>query len=167
MLAIAFGLTPYHQDFAALREEFLDRYERRLTCLTRPFEQVEELLATLNLRGVVWGVVTNKAKRFTEPLTRQMPLFVGAAAIVSGDTTPHSKPHPAPLLEAAARMGIDPGGCVYVGDDERDIIAGKAAGMKTVAACYGYLGAEADTGAWNADAQIKSPLELLKLLEWG
>lgn len=167
MLGISFGLTPESPEFPDLREEFLRNYEQCMTERTYAFDGVQELVTRLEARPLPWGVVTNKAKRFTEPLTRQMPLFVGAAAIVSGDTTPHSKPHPAPLLEAAARMGIDPGVCVYVGDDERDIIAGKAAGMKTVAACYGYLGAEADTAAWNADAHIKSPLELLKLLEWS
>ena len=114
-----------------------------------------------------WGVVTNKSMRFTDPLTQQMPLFASAGAIVSGDTTPHAKPHPAPLLEAAARIGLPPRCFVYVGDDERDIVAGKAAGMKTVAACYGYLGAASDTLHWQADAQINSPLELLKLLERG
>lgn len=113
------------------------------------------------------GVVTNKPMRFADPLTRQMPLFAGAATVVSGDTTPYSKPHPEPLLEAARRMNIAPERCIYVGDDERDMQAGRAAGMKTVAACYGYLGLKADTSHWEADAHINSPLELLKLLGRG
>ena len=91
-------------------------------------------------------------------------LFAGAAVIVSGDTTPHAKPHPAPLLEAAKRLGVDPGDCVYVGDDERDIVAGRAAGMRTVAASYGYLGSQLDIAAWQADAEIKFPMALLHLL---
>jgi HAD superfamily hydrolase (TIGR01509 family) len=109
-------------------------------------------------------VVTNKSERFTLPLTRAMPLFNTAHTIVSGDTTPHSKPHPAPLLEAARQLDIVPARCVYVGDDERDIVAGRAAGMPTVAAAYGYLGLTADTGGWNADATIVSPTALLNLL---
>ena len=115
-------------------------------------------------RNLLWGVVTNKAARFTEPLTRAIPLFETAGAVISGDTTPHAKPHPAPLLEAARRIGVDPSACMYVGDDHRDILAGRAAGMATVAACYGYLGRPADPHQWGADAAIKSPLDLLQLL---
>ncbi len=165
MLAVAFGLTPHHQDFAALREEFLDRYERRLTCLTRPFEQVEELLATLNLRGVVWGVVTNKHRRFTLPLTATMPMFRRAGVIVSGDSTPYSKPHPAPILEAMRQLDVEAGDCLYVGDDERDMLAGRAAGVATVAASYGYLGPDASIERWPADAVIHRPADLLKLID--
>ena len=94
-----------------------------------------------------------------------MPLFSTAQTIVAGDTTPHAKPHPAPLLEAARQIGIAPEKCLYVGDDERDIIGGRAAGMPTVAAAYGYLGAKADTAHWQADATITTPLQLLKLLK--
>lgn len=165
MLAIAFGLTPYHQDFAALREEFLDRYERRLTRLTRPFEQVEELLATLNHRGVAWGVVTNKHRRFTLPLTATMPMFRRAGVIVSGDSTPYSKPHPAPILEAMRQLDVEAGDCLYVGDDERDMLAGRAAGVATVAASYGYLGPDASIERWPADAVIHRPADLLKLID--
>jgi phosphoglycolate phosphatase len=113
---------------------------------------------------LLWGVVTNKSARFTNPLTSTMPLFATAGAIVSGDTTAYAKPHPEPLLEAARRMGVAPQRCLYVGDDERDVVAGLAAGMKTVAATYGYLGKGTDVGAWGADAQINSPLALLQLL---
>ena len=165
MLGVAFGMTPDHADFAAMREEFFVNYENRMTQLTYVFEGVAELLAQLVVQGVLWGVVTNKAARFTVPLTRQMPLFAGAATVISGDTTPHAKPHPEPLFEAARRMGIAPSHCIYVGDDERDVIAGLAAGMGTVAAGYGYLGHSADTGRWGAHAQIDSPLALLSLLK--
>jgi len=165
MLAVAFGLTPHHQDFAALREEFLDRYERRLTRLTRPFEQVEELLATLNHRGVVWGVVTNKHRRFTLPLTATMPMFRRAGVIVSGDSTPYSKPHPTPILEAMRQLDVEAGDCLYVGDDERDMLAGRAAGVATVAAGYGYLGPDASIERWPADAVIHRPADLLKLID--
>ena len=115
--------------------------------------------------GLRWGVVTNKSMRFTDPLTRSMSLFDTASAIVSGDTTPFSKPHPEPLFEAARRTGVSPADCVYVGDDLRDIVAGRSAGMYTVAATYGYMGAEADVSAWGADCSIRSPIDLLNLLE--
>jgi 2-phosphoglycolate phosphatase len=164
MLAEAFGLVPDHPDFAAMREEFFGNYEARMTVQTTVFEGVAELIAQLMDRRVAWGVVTNKAARFTVPLTQTMPLFSTAGVVVSGDTTPYSKPHPAPLLEAATRLAVDPQHCIYVGDDERDIVAGLAAGMGTVAATYGYLGAKANPMEWGAHAAIKSPSELLQLL---
>ncbi|AEG92457.1 candidate phosphoglycolate phosphatase [Ramlibacter tataouinensis TTB310] len=167
MLGIAFGMGPEHPDFPAMREEFFRNYERRMTQLTYAFQGVAELIAALQHRGLAWGVVTNKSMRFTGPLTRAMPLFAGARAVVGGDSTPHAKPHPAPLLEAARQLGLPPAACVYVGDDERDIVAGRAAGMPTVAATYGYLGSNADTVAWGADARIGSPLDLLPLLQSG
>lgn len=167
MLGVGFGLTPESPEFAAMREEFFQNYERCMTERTYAFEGVAQLIDRLQSAAMPWGIVTNKSMRFTDPLTRQMPLFAKAGAIVSGDTTPHAKPHPAPLLEAAARIGLAPEHFVYVGDDERDIIAGRAAGMKTVAACYGYLGASSETLHWQADAQINSPLELLQLLGRG
>ena len=167
MLGIAFGMTPESEGFAEMREEFFRNYEKCMTERTYAFEGVAQLIHSLQQAPLAWGVVTNKSMRFTDPLTQQMSLFASAAAVVSGDTTPHAKPHPEPLLEAARRMQIAPESCIYVGDDERDIQAGRAAGMKTVAACYGYLGAKADTSHWGADAQINSPFELLKLLGRG
>lgn len=165
MLGVAFGITPEAPEFVALREEFFVNYERRMLAHTRVFEGVAELVQALQARGLRWGVVTNKARRFTEPLTAALPLFASAGAVVSGDSTPHAKPHPEPLLEAARRLGLAPADCVYVGDDERDIVAGRAAGMRTVAATYGYLGTQADATRWLADAAITTPLALLKWLE--
>jgi 2-phosphoglycolate phosphatase len=165
MLKVAFDMTPDHPEFPALREAFFVNYEEAMTARTIVFDGVPELLDALLARGLQWGVVTNKMARFTDPLTQAMPLFRTAAAVVSGDTTPHPKPHPAPLLEAARRLGLGPHQCIYVGDDERDIAAGRAAGMPTVAAGYGYLGHEADHSKWNADHSIDHPLGLLKLLE--
>ncbi len=164
MLGVAFGMTPEHPGFVEMREEFFSNYESCMTERTFAFAGVAELIAALQSRGLPWGVVTNKSARFTEPLTRAMPLFATAGAVVSGDTTPHAKPHPAPLLEAARRLSLPPEHCVYVGDDERDVIAGLAAGMGTVAATYGYLGQRTDTRQWGAHAGIESPLELLQLL---
>lgn len=164
MLEVAFGITPEHADFEAMREEFFSNYQSCMTQRTYAFDGVPELISVLQARGLAWGVVTNKSKRFTDPLTAAMPLFTTASAIVSGDTTPHAKPHPAPLLEAAQQLGLAPDLCLYVGDDERDIVAGHAAGMRTVAATYGYLGSKTDVAAWNAHAQINSPLALLQLI---
>jgi len=165
MIGLAFGWTPEHPDYEQLKEEFFVNYESCMTERTFAFEGVAQLIDSLVQLKMPWGVVTNKSKRFTEPLTKAMPLFASAAVVISGDTTPHAKPHPAPLLEAAKRMGIDPAACVYVGDDERDIVAGHAAQMKTVAATYGYLGAQSDVKSWHAHAQIETPAQLLDLLD--
>jgi 2-phosphoglycolate phosphatase len=164
MLGVAFNMEPEHPEFNVMREEFFVNYEQCMTQRTYAFDGVPELINQLTQSRLAWGVVTNKSQRFTNPLTQSMPLFASAGTIISGDTTPHSKPHPAPLLEAARQLGVAPGECVYVGDDERDVVAGLAAGMHTVAANYGYLGNKADTQAWGAHLQINSPLELLHLL---
>ncbi|WP_422846495.1 HAD family hydrolase [Acidovorax sp. M2(2025)] len=165
MLGVAFGISPEHPEFLALREEFFTNYESCMTERTTIFDGVPQLVSRLVECRMAWGVVTNKSARFTEPLTRKLPLFTTAGAVVSGDTTPHAKPHPAPLIEAAARLGLAPGECIYVGDDERDIVAGLAAGMGTVAAAYGYLGATTQPAEWGAHATINSPAGLLQLLE--
>lgn len=167
MLGIAFGIAPGDPDFNLLREEFFSNYTACMFDHTAAFDEVTDLIAALDARGLRWGVVTNKAARFTEPLLRALPVFASCAVAVSGDTTPHAKPHPEPLFEAARRLGIAPGQCIYVGDDERDIVAGRAAGMVTVAANYGYLGSEASVKAWRADAEINSPLQLLQFLPGG
>jgi N-acetyl-D-muramate 6-phosphate phosphatase len=165
MLHVALDASPDHAGYEQLREEFYICYEACLTHRTQAFLGVVEMLAALKSSGLSWGVVTNKAQRFTLPLTRSMTLFHSASTIISGDTTAHSKPHPEPLLEAARRMSIPPEQCIYVGDDERDISAGRRAGMRTVAARYGYLGPDADVAQWQADAEVSSPLQVLKLLE--
>lgn len=164
MLGVAFGISPESPGYDLLREEFFGNYAACMTERTYAFAGVSDLIAEISARGLRWGVVTNKSARFTDPLTRAMPLFATAGAIVSGDTTPHAKPHPEPLFEAARRLGLPPGRCLYVGDDERDVVAGLAAGMGTVAATYGYLGGKADTASWGAHAEINSPLDLLQLL---
>jgi len=165
MIAVAFGLTPQDAAFEALKEEFFSNYEARLVKNTHAFDGVAELIARICNSGFKWGVVTNKSARFTLPLTRAMSLFMTAQTIISGDTTAHAKPHPAPLLEAARQLDLPPVRCIYVGDDERDIVAGRAAGMSTVAAAYGYLGNVSDTERWNADFTIIKPSDLLNLLK--
>jgi phosphoglycolate phosphatase len=165
MLALAFGVTPESDGYGALRDEFIEAYAARMFDHTVPFDGVPALLQTLDGARLPWGIVTNKAERLALALAHAMPLLAGARAIVGGDTTPHAKPHPAPLLEAARRIGADPARCLYVGDDERDMRAGRAAGMRTAAALYGYLGAAADVTQWPADWRIHTPGEVLTLLE--
>ena len=164
MIGLAFGFTPEHPEYDAMKEEFFRNYEACMTQRTFAFEGVVQMIDALVAADLPWGVVTNKSKRFAEPLTQAMPLFKTAAVVISGDTTPYAKPHPEPLFEAARRLGIAPSACVYVGDDERDIVAGLAAGMKTVAATYGYLGVQSDVQKWQAHANIQSPLELSRWL---
>ncbi len=165
MIGVAFGYGPDHPEFEALCQEFFANYEACLTERTRAFDGIAELIGALQAGGKLWGVVTNKSERFALPLTSAMSLFDAAATVIGGDTTPHAKPHPEPLLEAARRLGLAPEACLYVGDDERDIVAGRAAGMPTVAATYGYLGALGDATAWGADAVINNPLELLNFFD--
>jgi phosphoglycolate phosphatase len=164
MLSIAFDMTPEHPEYDAYKEEFFQNYERRLTQLTQAFDGVADMLGALQQGGIPWGIVTNKSRRFTDPLVQQMALLTPAAVVISGDTTPHAKPHPEPLFEAARRMQIEPARCWYVGDDERDIVAGRAAGMQTLAATYGYMGASPQWQHWGADQAIHRPQGLLKLL---
>lgn len=164
MLGAGLGMAPGDEHYESARVEFLSEYEAALDRDTRLFDGVAECLASLAQQGLRWGVVTNKATRFTVPVVAGLGLDRSAAVVISGDTTPHAKPHPAPLLEACARLGIAPHEAVYVGDDLRDMEAARAAGMPAIAAAYGYLGATPDLGAWRADAVIATPLDLLPLL---
>jgi phosphoglycolate phosphatase len=164
MVGRALGVAPGEPGFEALRDEFLQRYQARMTRETRVFPAVLCVLEVLERERMPWGIVTNKATRFSEPLVQSLGLTARAATLVCGDTTPHSKPHPAPLLEAARRMAYDADRCVYVGDDLRDVQAGRAAGMVTVAAAWGYLGEGEHIADWGADHVIDSPSQLLNLL---
>lgn len=165
MIGVAFQLGAEHPDFEPMKTEFLANYEAGMTRQTHPFDGVASMVSALANAGMPWGIVTNKAERFTLPLTRHIPVLQGASVVIGGDTTPHSKPHPAPLLEAARRLGMEPELCLYVGDDLRDVQAGKAAGMLTVAACYGYMSERADALGWGADYFVDHPTQLLNLLE--
>ena len=164
MLGIALEVTPQHEEFAALRDEFLARYERRLTRESRVFDDILPLLDALEARALRWGIVTNKATLYTLPVVSGLALAQRAAVVICGDTTPHAKPHPAPLLEAARRLQVVPSNCIYVGDDLRDIQAGRGAGMRTIAAAWGYLGQGEAIADWQADAVIERPAELLQWL---
>lgn len=160
----AFGIGIDHPDFIPLRDEFFANYEQALLVNSVLFEGVDYLLEQLDSANLPWGIVTNKSERFTHPLTEQMGLRQRAVSTISGDTTPHSKPHPEPILHAARVANIDPSKSVYVGDDIRDIVAGKAAGMKTIAAAYGYCGCEEPPEAWGADYLVRHPKELLEII---
>ena len=164
MLREGFGLTPEHADYAALREEFLDLYAANLCRESRLFHGMPEVLEQLETRRIPWGIVTNKLQRFTLPLLEALGLSERAACIVCGDTTPYTKPHPAPLLAASTWLALEPAACVYVGDDERDVQAGHAAGMVPIVALYGYLGADKPPRQWGAEHYISAPLDLLNLL---
>ncbi len=160
----AFGIDTQHPDFIPLRDEFFSNYENALLVESKLFEGIDNLLNQLDQASLSWGIVTNKSERFTNPLTELMGLSQRAVSTVSGDTTPHSKPHPEPILHAARIANIDPSKSLYVGDDIRDIVAGKAAGMKTVAAAYGYCGCEEPPEAWGADFLIQTPQDLLQIV---
>ena len=162
LLAAGFDVTPEHPQFEAMRVEFLDNYESAIAEQSHLFIHVKTLLDGLTNLGLPWGIVTNKAARFTTPLIPLLGLQETACTI-SGDTTQHAKPHPEPLLEAARRLQVEPQDCWYIGDDLRDIQAGQAAGMQTVAAAWGYCGATEPTH-WKADAILDTPLELLELI---
>ncbi|WP_062311066.1 HAD family hydrolase [Polynucleobacter sinensis] len=160
----AFGIDTDHPDFISLRDEFFTNYEKALLVDSQLFEGIDHLLNQLDYAQLPWGIVTNKSERFTHPLTELMGLRQRAASTVSGDTTPYSKPHPEPILHAAKIANIDPSKSIYVGDDIRDIVAGKAAGMKTIAAAYGYCGCDEPPEAWGADYLVRHPLELLEII---
>ncbi len=163
LLDIGFGINPEHTDYPAMRDEFLHLYENNLCCDTTLFPGIAELINRLEQRQIIWGIVTNKAERFAKPLLQQLGYALRAACIIGGDTTGHLKPHPAPLLAAAEIIGIAPPACLYVGDDERDIQAGHAAGMRTVAVRFGYLNGS-NPESWGADHLVSKPAEIEKIL---
>ncbi|TFW34493.1 HAD family hydrolase [Massilia horti] len=162
MIGAAFGLAPGDAGFEELRQAWFDRYQSAIAVHSTLFGGVIELLDGIRAAGMEWGIVTNKASRFTDPLIPQIGL-AHAGCIVSGDTTAHSKPHPAPLLEGARRLGVAPGDCWYVGDDLRDVQAGQAAGMITVACAWGYCGS-IEPSTWGADYLLDTPADLLETL---
>jgi phosphoglycolate phosphatase len=160
----AFGLTPQDAEFAALRDEFLANYEAAMCVHTRLFEGVLDILDRLEQRGLAWGIVSNKVERYVRPIVAQLGLAHRSAATLGGDTAGFAKPHPAPLLMAAQRAGVAPEACLYVGDDLRDVQAGQAAGMGTVAAAYGYCGDHDPPDRWGADHLITHPSDLHAVL---
>lgn len=164
LLAQGLGVSPDEAGFEALRDDFLDRYEAAICVHTRLFDGMALVIETLEHRGIAWGVVSNKVERLVRPILAALGVLERSATAVGGDTTPHAKPHPEPLLHAARLAGVDPRRSIYVGDDERDVLAGRAAGMVTVAAAYGFCGGALRPKDWGADHLIASPLQLLELL---
>jgi phosphoglycolate phosphatase len=160
LIGRALGIGPGDDEYEPLRLEFLRRYEEALCHHTRVFDGLEPVLDALEARGIPWGVVSNKIERYVRPILAELGMLERSACAVGGDTAEYPKPHPAPLLHAAEIIRVDPARCVYVGDDLRDIQAGHAAGMITVAAAYGYCGEEQPPESWNAHLLIRDPAEL-------
>ena len=164
LLGVGFDLLPDDTRFDHMREEFLQLYADNICRHSRPFPGILELLDSLERRGLAWGVVTNKPARFTEPLMSILDLAERAACIVSGDTCPQAKPHPAPMLAAAELCGAAPGQCLYLGDAERYIQAARAAAMPALVAAWGYLDATDQPHTWGAHAEIRHPIDTLDYL---
>jgi phosphoglycolate phosphatase len=164
MLQTGLGVTPENPDFPQLQRTFLDLYQERIAVHTRLFEGMDTLLEALEERAIDWGIVTNKPSYLTDPLMRGLGFDRRACAIVSGDTTPYSKPHPEPILHACREAGVTPADTIYVGDAARDIEAGRNAGTRTLIALFGYLSPRDRPDEWQADGTIRHPMELLDWL---
>lgn len=164
MLAAAFDIGPQHPDFPDLSARFLDHYQTSLCVATKLFDQMHTLLETLETNSIKWGIVTNKRSALTNPLIEALGLSERACCVVSGDAAPRLKPAPDTLFLACELASITASQCMYVGDDLRDIQAGRSAGMTTVAAAYGYLGLEVPVSEWQADHIIHDPIELLPII---
>ena len=166
LVQLGFG-SPPPAEFERLRLRFLALYAHALAGGTRRFDGCEALLAALESERIPWGIVTNKPGYLTTPLLAALGLLERAACVVAGDTVAERKPHPLPLLHAATLIGRAPGACVYAGDHQRDIVAGRAAGMHTVAVRYGYLAEGEDPATWGPDAIVATPGELLGFVATG
>lgn len=164
LLSVGFGLTPAHPDFAAMRTEYLELYDQVFTRSPVLFEGIAELLNVIEKKSLRWGVVTNKPRRFSEPLLKAIKLDQRSACLVCGDDAPRAKPYPDTLLLAAKQTGTRPADCMYIGDAERDVRAGVAAGMRTVVVLYGYIDATDKPQEWGADFLIQQPMELTSLI---
>jgi N-acetyl-D-muramate 6-phosphate phosphatase len=163
LIGKGFGIPKESAEFPAMRDEFLSRYEQAMLVQTRLFDGMPVVLELLDSRGIVWGVVSNKFERYVRQILIGLGLDTRSAVIIGGDTTPNPKPHPAPLLLACEQTGFAPQQCVYLGDDKRDIEAGAAAGMATIACAYGFCGDVLPPQQWQADHLIHHPSELLSL----
>jgi phosphoglycolate phosphatase len=166
LLKLGFNITPEHDEFGALRDRFLVLYSAAIAVETCLFPGMDSVLTALERRAIPWGVVTNKPGWLTEPLLTALKLDQRSACAISGDTLSKRKPDPEPLLHACRLIGIAPVNCLYVGDAERDIEAGRRAGMTTAVACYGYRHLHENPAAWGADVLIDTPEELLNWLGW-
>jgi phosphoglycolate phosphatase len=165
LIRLGFGKTPDDDGYSELRERLLLQYADNLCRHTRLFPGIPELLDSLIARNIGWGIVTNKPAFLTDPLIEQLRLNQRPACVVSGDTTANRKPHPEPMLHACTVARASPDETVYIGDAERDIQAGRDAGMKTLVALYGYIGDNVDPTTWGADGMIRAPLEALDWID--
>ena len=165
LVGLGFGITPKDSNFINMRDEYLAIYDTVFTRSPVLLPGIAELLQTIETNGLKWGIVTNKPRRFTMPLIESMGLHKRAACVVSGDDAPQPKPSPATLLMACEQIGVPSENCIYVGDAERDIQAGRAAGIKTVVALFGYIDVTDKPRNWGADALIEVPSELLEVLK--
>lgn len=161
LIGAALGITPADTAYPALQQRFLAIYQDALCVGTRLFDGMAEHLDDLERRGIPWGVVTNKSQRFAIPLMEQLGLRQRSACIVCGDSARRAKPHGHPLQLAGAVIGVAAANCIYVGDDERDVISGRSVGMRTVVAAWGYLGNERAPQDWGADTIAGTPDEIL------
>jgi N-acetyl-D-muramate 6-phosphate phosphatase len=164
LIGLGFGITPADANFIAMRDEYLSIYDTVFTRSPVLLPGIENLLQVLESKKVNWGIVTNKPRRFTTPLIETMGLHTRAKCVVSGDDAPQPKPSPATLLLACSQMSVKPEQCIYVGDAERDIVAGNAAGMQTAVALFGYIDVTDTPHNWGADILIANPEELLAFL---
>jgi phosphoglycolate phosphatase len=156
-----FGFGPGDERYAPIRDDFMRYYAQDICRHTRLFPGVEQTLQAIEAAGLLWGVVTNKYARLTAPLLESLGIGHRAACVVSGDTTPRAKPDPAPILHALAETRCAANASIYVGDDLRDVQAGRAAGVGTVVAAYGYSASIEDVTQWHADHVIDQPQDLL------
>ncbi|MEQ1636879.1 MAG: HAD-IA family hydrolase [Methylococcales bacterium] len=145
---------------ADILKTFLDYYQSNIATHSTLFTGISATLGTIEALGLKWGVITNKRQRFTDPLMAALDLTHRAACIISGDSTPYSKPHPEPMLTACKQADVNPIECIYIGDASHDIAAGRAANMKTLAATYGFLKPDDKPEHWGADHLVASPLHI-------
>lgn len=164
LIAVGLDIHPGHTEYESLREGFLDAYTQCLSDTTVLFDGVAELLDQLEEAGIKWGVVTNKPHRFTIPVMQGLRLDQRSQSTISGDSTAHAKPHPLPLLTACEQIQALPAATLYVGDDLRDIQAAQAAGTRSAAAGWGYIGHGQSIHDWGADVIAPHPLDLLAVL---
>ena len=164
MLQFGANITPQSPDFDEWKNDYLHEFQARNNRETRLFDGVNNLLAQLHQHQIAWGIVTNKPHALTECVLPQLAFAHAPNVVVSGDTCAEAKPSPMPLLYACEKLNIAPEHCVYVGDAERDILAGNRAGMTTIIAQWGYIGTTDHPETWGAHTQATSIDVLCRLL---
>lgn len=164
LISLGFGIDATHVEHEGLKQAFLDEYAQNFKKDTVLFEGINPLLEALAQQGYAWGIITNKHARFTDRLVPTLGFSVPPAVVVSGDTTAEAKPSVKPMLYACEALGLPPEACLYVGDAQRDVEAGRNAGMKTVLVSWGYFTEDECPDAWGADWRIETAMGLLDIL---